>query len=83
MAQLFGQTGPENASDEDAKEINFRLNPALTNITQSDVICHHSGGVFLFTQTRKDRWGAWCAKNARSFKVSTEVGNRNHPNYPN
>lgn len=82
---IRAMTGPESASEEDAKEINFIANLALTNITQSEAIWHHGGGMLLPPKPgeEKDRWTAWWAKNAGTFKVSTESGNRNYTNYPN
>jgi hypothetical protein len=69
----------------DARRTNLVANLALTNITQSEVIWGHGGGIPSDSSPddAKARWLAWWAQNRASFKVSSEPENRNYSNYPN
>lgn len=67
-----------------AKNVNLAANLALTNITVSDVIWHHGGGL---TKDRcpddpKSCWYAWWTQNKGTFDVE-KTARRNYSNYPN
>lgn len=68
-----------------AKEINLSANLALTNITQSEVIWHHGGGIMTdrCPDDPKSCWHQWWIQNRDTFKVSSETAHRNYSNYPN
>lgn len=72
----------ENQDNE--RRLNLIANLALTNITVSDVIWHHGGGITVpkCPNDPKSCWNVWWVKNKTAFKV-TAVPNRNYSNYPN
>jgi hypothetical protein len=72
-------------SNAEARQTNRMANLALTNITQSEVIWGHGGGIPYNScpDNPKACWLAWWAQNKTSFKVSSEIGTRNYSNYPN
>jgi hypothetical protein len=72
-------------SGGEATRTNRMANLALTNITQSEVIWGHGGGIphNSCPDNPKSCWLSWWAQNKTSFKVSSEVGTRNDSNYPN
>jgi hypothetical protein len=63
--------------------LNLIVNLALTNITVSDVIWHHGGGITApkCPNDPKSCWYAWWLKNRNTFKV-TAVPSRNYSNLP-
>jgi hypothetical protein len=69
----------------DAKRINRIANIALTNITVSEVIWHHGGGLPYerCTDDPKFCWQAWWEQNKDTFRVSLETLDRRYSNYPN
>jgi len=72
-------------SHGEARQTNQMANLALTNITQSEVIWGHGGGI-PYNSCPDDPKAcslAWWAQNKTSFKVSSEIGTRNYSNYPN
>ena len=66
-----------------AKKVNLAANLALTNITVSDVIWHHGGGITIgrCPDDPKSCWQAWWSQNERTFDVA-RTANRNYSNYP-
>jgi hypothetical protein len=66
-----------------ANKLKVVANLALTNITVSDVIWHHSGGIMVdhCPEDPKSCWGAWWSKNKDTFSLSTTYP-RNYSNYP-
>jgi hypothetical protein len=72
-------------SNTDARRTNLIASLALTNITQSEVIWGHGGGIPYDScpDDPKACWLVWWAQNRASFKVSSESENRNYSNYPN
>jgi hypothetical protein len=81
---IRAMVGSEDHSNA-AQRINLLANLALTNITQSEVIWHHGGGISIdhCPDGPKSCWYAWWIQNRDSFKVSAETENRNYSNYPN
>jgi hypothetical protein len=92
---LLGGVGDERAvepiihamaekENPDQKRLNLIANLALTNITVSDVIWHHGGGIMVAKcpDDPKSCWAAWWLKNKNTFKVA-ETPSRNYSNYPN
>ncbi len=75
----------ETRSGAGAKRINLVANLALTNITVSDVIWHHGGGISIDAcpEAPKSCWYAWWIRNRDNFRASTSTTNRNYSNYPN
>ncbi len=75
----------EMRSSVGAKRINLAANLALTNITVSDVIWHHGGGISIDAcpEAPKSCWDAWWSQNGDNFKALTSTTNRNYSNYPN
>jgi hypothetical protein len=75
----------ENRSSTDARRTNLMANLALTNITQSEVIWGHGGGISLDScpDDPKGCWLTWWTQNRAKFKVSTELLSRRYSNYPN
>jgi hypothetical protein len=71
----------ENQDKE--RRLNLIANLALTNITVSDVIWHHGGGITVpkCPNDPKSCWNAWWLKNKNTFKV-TAAPSRNYSNYP-
>jgi hypothetical protein len=78
-------TAAEAYQSREAKRINRIANIALTNITVSEVIWHHGGGIPYerCTDDPKSCWQTWWAQNKDSFRVSLETLNRGYSNYPN
>jgi hypothetical protein len=74
----------EMRNSPDAVRINGLANLALTNITVSDVIWHHGGGMphDNCPDDPKSCWYAWWIKNRNTFSVSA-TPSRNYSNYPN
>lgn len=72
-------------STPDSEQINLAANIALTNITVSDVIWHHGGGIVQIDPpvNSKERWMKWWIKNEDSFSVKSITRSRNYSNYPN
>ncbi len=66
-----------------AKKVNLAANLALTNITVSDIIWHHGGGITRdkCPDDPKSCWSAWWRENKRTFKA-TKTWSRNYSNYP-
>ncbi|MDT8070539.1 MAG: hypothetical protein ROO76_20455 [Terriglobia bacterium] len=94
---LLGAVGDEKAVEpiirampekretgERANKLRLVANLALTNITVSDVIWHHGGGITVdhCPDDPKSCWTAWWSKNKGTFRVSTAYP-RNYSNYPN
>jgi hypothetical protein len=75
----------EDRSSPDARRINLMASLALTNITQSEVIWGHGGGIpgNNCPDDPKACWLAWWTQNQAKFKVSTELLSRRYSNYPN
>ncbi|MGA3317845.1 MAG: hypothetical protein ABR881_26060 [Candidatus Sulfotelmatobacter sp.] len=74
----------ETRDSAETKKINSVANLALTNITVSDVIWHHGGGMIVdcCPDDPKSCWYAWWLKNRDTFKLSA-TPSRNYSNYPN
>lgn len=66
-----------------ARKLDLAANLALTNITVSEVIWHHGGGITLdrCPHDPKSCWGAWWVKNEGTFDLA-KTANRNYSNYP-
>lgn len=66
-----------------AHKVNVAANLALTNITVSDVIWHHGGGVTIDAcpNDPKSCWSAWWAEHSDTFDIS-HTPNRRYSNYP-
>jgi len=76
--------GSEVTIDRQAKRLNLIGNLALTNLTVSEVIWHHGGGV-SFDQCGdmpRSCWSKWWLDRKNSFKVDVG-GDRIYTNYPN
>jgi hypothetical protein len=76
---------PEKGENQDKeRRLNLIANLALTNITVSDTIWGHGGGITVpeCPNDPKSCWNAWWLKNKNRFKV-TAVPSRNYSNYPN
>ena len=69
----------------DAEKINLSANLALTNITVSEVIWHHGGGIEVrkCPDSPKECWEDWWNKNRSSFTVKGITQSRRYVNYPN
>lgn len=93
---LLGAVGDEKAVEpiihvipekgttgEQADKLRLVANLALTNITVSDVIWHHGGGIMVdhCPDDPKSCWSTWWSKNKSAFKISTAYP-RNYSNYP-
>ena len=78
-------TPAEAYSSPDAKKINLIANIALTNITVSEVIWHHGGGIHYdrCQDDPKSCWEAWWAQNKDTFRVTLGTLHRRYSNYPN
>ena len=74
----------EKGENPEQERLNLIANLALTNITVSDVIWHHGGGITIAKcpEDPKSCWAAWWLKNKNTFKV-TQTPSRNYSNYPN
>jgi hypothetical protein len=66
-----------------AKKVNLAANLALTNITVSDVIWHHGGGITIdrCPDDPKSCWHEWWIQNKETFDVA-RTASRNYSNYP-
>jgi hypothetical protein len=78
-------TPAETYWSADAKKINLIANLALTNITVSETIWHHGGGITVDAcpQDPKYCWHSWWAQNKDTFRVAAGTANRRYSNYPN
>ena len=67
-----------------AERINLSANLALTNITVSEVIWHHGGGIEVrrCPDNPKECWQEWWKKNKSTFTVKGITQSRNYSNYP-
>ena len=67
-----------------AERINLSANLALTNITVSEVIWHHGGGIEVrrCPDNPKECWQEWWKKNKSTFIVKGITQSRNYSNYP-
>lgn len=67
-----------------AERINLSANLALTNITVSEVIWHHGGGIEFrkCPDNPKECWQEWWKKNKSTFTVKGITQSRNYSNYP-
>ena len=67
-----------------AKRLNLIANLALTNLTVSEVIWHHGGGISpdKCPDDPKSCWSNWWKQNKDSFRVGVG-GDRLYSNYPN
>jgi len=76
--------GSETTTDAKSKRLNLIGDLALTNLTVSEVIWHHGGGLSLnrCPDTPKSCWTLWWIDHRGSFKVGVG-GDRLYSNYPN
>jgi hypothetical protein len=76
--------GDEAGLDERSKRLNLIGNLALTNLTVSEVIWHHGGGLTVARCPDSPRscWSKWWLDRKDSFKVGVG-GDRLYTNYPN
>jgi hypothetical protein len=76
--------GKEATLDAKAKRLNLIGNLALTNLTVSDVIWYHGGGIPLNNCPASPRscWTHWWLDHRDSFRVGVG-GDRDYVNYPN
>jgi hypothetical protein len=76
--------GDVSTLDARSKRLNLVGNLALTNLTVSEVIWHHGGGVSFprCPATPKSCWLAWWLDQKDTFKVGIG-GDRLYVNYPN
>ena len=76
--------GNDGTLDERAKRLNLIGNLALTNLTVSEVIWHHGGGITVdrCPTTAKSCWSQWWLQHKDTFKVGVG-GDRMYVNYPN
>lgn len=67
-----------------AERINLSANLALTNITVSEVVWHHGGGIEVrrCPDNPKECWQEWWKKNKSAFTVKGITQSRNYSNYP-
>lgn len=67
-----------------AERINLSADLALTNITVSEVIWHHGGGIEVrrCPDNPKECWQKWWKKNKSTFTVNGITQSRNYSNYP-
>jgi hypothetical protein len=81
---IHAMVDPGEAHNDDySRKVNLVANLALTNITVSDVIWHHGGGI---TKDRcpddpKSCWQVWWVQNKEAFDVA-RTSHRNYSNYP-
>jgi hypothetical protein len=84
---------PNDGQAPEQKRLNLIANLALTNITVSDVVWHHGGGITVWhhgggitipkcPENPKSCWASWWLKNKNTFSV-TQTPSRNYSNYPN
>jgi hypothetical protein len=78
------QTLTDEASDPKSNRMNLIANLALTNLTVSEVIWHHGGGISpdRCPSTPKSCWSQWWFGQENTFKVGVG-GDRLYSNYPN
>jgi hypothetical protein len=76
--------GNEATNDARSKRLNLVGDVALTNLTVSDVIWHHGGGISpnQCPDNPKSCWSKWWLDRRDSFKVGIG-GDRLYTNYPN
>lgn len=76
--------GSQATLDAKFKRLNLIGNLALTNLTVSEVIWHHGGGITIDAcpTTVRSCWSKWWLERKDSFKVGIG-GDRNYTNYPN
>lgn len=76
--------GDDATLDERSKRLNLVGNLALTNLTVSEVIWHHGGGITIERchDTARSCWSKWWLDRKDSFKVGVG-GDRRYTNYPN
>jgi hypothetical protein len=76
--------GNEAALDARSKRLNLVGSLALTNLTVSEVIWHHGGGITIprCPDTVRSCWSKWWLEQKDKFKVGVG-GDRNYTNYPN
>ena len=76
--------GTDASSDPKAKKLNLIGDLALTNLTVSEVIWHHGGGISPnhCPDSPKSCWSNWWMDRKDSFKVGVG-GDRLYTNYPN
>jgi hypothetical protein len=76
--------GNEATLDARSNRLNLIGNVALTNLTVSEVIWHHGGGITIprCPDTIRSCWSKWWLERKDKFKVGVG-GDRNYTNYPN
>lgn len=76
--------GHVSTLDERSKRLNLVGNLALTNLTVSEVIWHHGGGIPIqrCSATPKSCWMTWWLDQKDTFRVGIG-GDRLYVNYPN
>jgi len=76
--------GDHTRLDERSKHLNLVGNLALTNLTVSEVVWHHGGGITITRcpDTTRSCWSKWWLDRKDSFKVGVG-GDRLYSNYPN
>ena len=74
---------PNDGRAQEQKRLNLIANLALTNITVSDVIWHHGGGISIpkCPDNPKSCWESWWLKHKNTFSVR-QTASRNYSNYP-
>jgi hypothetical protein len=77
-------TPAQTYGSADAKRTTLTANIALTNITVSEVIWHHGGGIPVNAcpDDPKFCWQAWWIQNRDTFRVSAGTPSRRYSNYP-
>ncbi len=72
------------ALDTKAKRLNLVGNLALTNLTVSEVVWHHGGGLSVDAcpDTPRSCWSRWWSENRGKVSVGID-GDRLYSNYPN
>jgi len=76
--------GNEASLDARSKRLNLIGNVALTNLTVSEIIWHHGGGITIqrCPDTVRSCWSKWWLERKDKFKVGVG-GDRDYTNYPN
>ena len=76
--------GDDETSDPRSRRLNLVGNLALTNLTVSEVIWHHGGGIPMqhCANSARTCWSKWWVERKDSFKVGVG-GDRLYSNYPN
>ncbi len=76
--------GNESNLDDKTKRLNLIGNLALTNLTVSEVIWHHGGGITIdrCPTSAKSCWSQWWLQHKDTFRVGAG-GDRLYVNYPN